>query len=135
MNRREFLKELSSPSQIPSEAPEAPLPFERVPSAGSPRQYRTGARVLVEDVRAWLCRDDGGFYAIDAHCPHLGCLVHPVEYGFVCPCHRSAFNAAGEYKHGPAPRSLRYLYIDLDAAGHLVIYRDRSVDPRDRLIA
>ena len=91
MNRREFFKGLSDETRAETRAR---LPV--VPTAGSPRQYRAGTRVLVEDARAWLCRDRLGFYAIDAHCPHLGCLVRPQENGFVCPCHDSRFNAAGE---------------------------------------
>ncbi len=89
MNRRDLLKDVAG---IPR--PEEPRPLEHivaVPTAGSPRQYRAGARVLVEDARAWLCRDDVGFYAVDAHCPHLGCIVRPTEDGFICPCHQSRF--------------------------------------------
>ncbi len=113
----------------------APYHFSVVQTAGSPRQYHAGSRVLVAEARAWLCRDELGFYAIDAHCPHLGCLFHPVDEGFVCPCHGSRFNPAGERRVGPAPRGLHYLYVDLDAAGQLIIRRDRSADPQDRLVA
>lgn len=139
MNRREFLQQLTDPIREEMSAPIDPalieLPYTSVPTAGSPRQYPRGARVLVEDVQAWLCRDDGGFYAIDARCPHLGCLVRPTQTGFVCPCHKSRFDAAGERKSGSAQRGLRSLYVDLDADGHLVISRERTVDPRERLMA
>ncbi len=92
--------------------------------------------VLVEDARAWLCRDDVGFYAIDAHCPHLGCIVRPDGDGFICPCHRSRFTATGEPAAGsPAPSALRFLYVELDDAGQLIIRRNYPTDPRDRLMA
>jgi len=139
MNRREFLQQLTDPIREEITSPTQPayteLSYISVPTAGSPRQYPRGARVLVEDVQVWLCRDDGGFYAIDAHCPHLGCLVRPIEGGFVCPCHKSRFDAAGERKSGSAPRSLRCLYVDVDTDGHLIISRDRTVDPRERFMA
>ncbi|MEO8391463.1 MAG: Rieske 2Fe-2S domain-containing protein [Chloroflexota bacterium] len=130
MNRRDFFKEISQPEGA---EPLARLPV--VPTAGSPRQYRAGTRVLVEDARAWLCRDSLGFYAVDAHCPHLGCLVHGFEDGFACPCHHSRFNTAGERISGPAASALRYLYIDLDETGQLIICRNRAADPNDRLMA
>jgi Rieske Fe-S protein len=106
-----------------------------VSTAGLPLQYGAGTCILVENVHAWLCRDAVGFYAIDAHCTHLGCLVRLAEAGFLCPCHHSHFGAAGEHISGPAPQGLRYLYVDLDASGRLIIRRDRAADPNDRLIA
>ncbi|HVU14091.1 MAG TPA: Rieske (2Fe-2S) protein [Phototrophicaceae bacterium] len=128
MNRREFLQAFAS-----SQPEIAHLPT--VPTAGSPRQYRAGTRVLVEDVQAWLCRDELGFYAIDAHCPHLGGLVRLTDAGFTCPGHGSRFSTAGERKNGAAPCHLPFLYVDLDAVGFLVIHRDRCADPNERLIA
>ncbi len=138
MNRREFLQEFTEPLLTnPAETPPAPpLPaIQAVPTAGSPRRYAMGARILVEDARAWLCRDDGGFYAVDAHCPHLGCIVRPIEADYVCPGHQSRFNALGEREAGCTPRGLRFLYVDLDAQGQLIIDRQHTVDPRDRFMA
>ena len=126
MNRREFSQWI--PRRVPRTCAIAP-------TAGSPRQYRAGTRILIEDARAWLCRDATGFYAIDAYCPHLGCLIRPENAGWVCPCHGSRFSASGERVTGGAPRDLRYLYIELDEAGNLKIRRDRSADPNDRLMA
>lgn len=118
-------------------------PIQTVPTAGSPRQYRTGACVLVLDVKAWLCRDDGGFYAVDAWCPHLGGDVRPLTAdpasdGWFCVCHASQFDGTGQAIDGPAyhaPRGLRFFYLDVNTDGHLVIRRDRLVDPRDRFMA
>ncbi len=105
------------------------------PTAGSPRQYRAGTRILIEDARAWLCRDEAGFYALDAHCPHLGCLIRPQDDAWICPCHGSRFNASGERVAGGAPRNLRFFYIELDDAGNLKIRRERSADANDRFMA
>lgn len=121
MNRREFLHDLAVPP------PEVLPPIQSVPTAGSPRQYHAGTCVLVRDAHAWLLRDELGFYAIDAGCPHLGGLVRPAAEGWVCPCHGRRYSDAD---HG-----LRYLYLDLDTDGNLIISRARTAHPNDRLIA
>jgi cytochrome b6-f complex iron-sulfur subunit len=138
MNRRNFFKELPRSTMhavqdIPPTAT-ANQP-STMPIAGSPRQYHVGSRVLVEDAHAWLCCDELGFYAIDAHCPHLGCIVQVTEGEFRCGCHGSRFDEKGDYQSGPAKRGLRYLYVDLDSTGNLIIRRDRSAAPHDRFIA
>ncbi|MFN8527341.1 MAG: Rieske (2Fe-2S) protein [Anaerolineae bacterium] len=139
-NRRDLLTSLipdidTTPSDPP--APAALRPIQVVATAGSPRQYPRGSCVLVQDAHAWLCRDDGGFYAVDAICPHLGGDVRPLDGddGFTCRCHRSRFDALGGRISGPAPRGLRFFYLDLSANGDLLIVRARTVDPRDRLMA
>lgn len=98
MNRRQFLRSFI---MLPRE--DTPPVVPSVTTAGSPRRYARGTRTLIEDAQAWLCRDDGGFFAIDA--------LYTDE--------------------------VRYLYVDLDAQGQLVISRDHNqkVDPRDRLMA
>ncbi len=102
MNRREFLRGFIAPLLQDDKDKSAVKPsVPSVPTAGSPRGYARGTRVLVEDVQAWLCRDDGGFFAIDTE----------------------------------STNGLRYLFVDLDATGHLTISRDRVSDPRDRLMA
>lgn len=47
----------------------------------------------------------------------------------------SRYDPQGERLSGPAPRGLRYLVVELDANGTLVIHRDRETHPDDRLIA
>ncbi len=50
----------------------------------------------------------GGLMALYQRCVHLGCKVPFCisSQWFECPCHGSKYNRAGEYKAGPAPRSL-----------------------------
>ena len=50
----------------------------------------------------------GGLMALYQRCVHLGCKVPfcVSSQWFECPCHGSKYNRAGEYKAGPAPRSL-----------------------------
>jgi len=146
MNRREFFKEISDTAvQATSPRPRTPALTVGTTSGsqagsvrgspGSPRQYRRGTRVLISESRAWLCCDDLGFYAIDAQCPHLGSLVQCADNGYRCPGHGSGFDAAGKVVSGPAKHGLRYLVVDLDAGGNLVIRRDCLASPDDRLIA
>lgn len=51
---------------------------------------------------------DGGFLAVDRHCPHLGCVVEwvPEKNHFLCPCHASTFDFHGDYENPPVPRPL-----------------------------
>lgn len=133
MNRRDFLRQ---PLSAPPDAVQSARLLPAVRRAGSPRQYRAGTCVFVEEAQAWLCRDALGFYAIDAHCPHLGCLVRRADSGgFVCLLHGSRFNADGGREAGASRHGLRYLYIDLNDNGDLIIRREHSADPNDRLIA
>jgi len=52
--------------------------------------------------------EDGGFLAISRKCTHLGCTVpwDDEEKKFICPCHASAFDIAGNVISPPAPRPL-----------------------------
>jgi Rieske Fe-S protein len=112
-------------------------------TAGLPADYAAPSITFVHDARAYLGRDASGFYALDAVCPHLGCLVrhvndseHPGDgASFICPCHNSHYDNKGTLISGPAPRRLRYLMVELDSNGALVIHRDREAHPDDRLIA
>jgi cytochrome b6-f complex iron-sulfur subunit len=59
--------------------------------------------------RFYLVRlEDGGFLALSSKCTHLGCTLPWVEkeQKFVCPCHASAFDIAGNVISAPAPRAL-----------------------------
>ncbi len=143
MNRREFLTALSrgavhSSGELLAEMPVRTDPCggtHTVPMAGSPRHYRKGDLVYVKDARAWLGLDEIGFYAIDAICPHLGCCIKHVSGHFVCSGHGARFNADGTCEAGPAPCGLRYVQIDLDEDGYLVINRDITVGRDERLVA
>ncbi|MGH2546560.1 MAG: ubiquinol-cytochrome c reductase iron-sulfur subunit [Actinomycetota bacterium] len=49
-----------------------------------------------------------GLMALYQKCVHLGCRVPfcTQSQWFECPCHGSKYNRAGEYRDGPAPRSM-----------------------------
>ena len=54
----------------------------------------------------WLLRNRDEVRALSVTCPHLGCGVEKAENGFGCPCHTSAFDAAGKRTAGPSPRDM-----------------------------
>lgn len=80
----------------------------------------------------YLVRLQEGFIALYQKCPHLGCAVPwkpevervheeaPVKGLFVCPCHGSTYLRTGQVIKGPAPRSLDYMPVRLEA-GRLVV--------------
>ncbi len=62
----------------------------------------------------------GAFTALDAICPHQGCTVDFVSAseGFLCPCHRSAFDATGKVINGPATSNLKPVAV-VEAGGEV----------------
>ena len=74
----------------------------------------------------WLLRHDHGVAAFSAVCPHLGCTVgfDGSKQEFVCPCHDSAFRKDdGAWLHGPAPRGLDPLPLEIKDGRVRVAYR------------
>jgi len=63
-----------------------------------------------------------GFVALYRKCVHLGCSVPFCDTSkwFECPCHGSKYSINGEYRSGPAPRSLDRFRVDI-VGGKLVV--------------
>jgi cytochrome b6-f complex iron-sulfur subunit len=112
-----------------------PTSEESTLSLGTPDTYRRNTVTYVSQARVYVGRDNGGLYAIDAVCPHLGCLVQQAdEEGFVCPCHDSSFSKDGQALTGPATEPLRFLLLSIDPQNDgLVVDRTQAVDPAVRL--
>ena len=88
----------------------------------------------IERARIFLQKDEGGYYALDNVCTHLGCLIHPQPDGsFACPCHGSRYTADGQVIRGPATRPLPYLELQRDSAGQIVVHRSSTVAATFRL--
>ncbi len=102
---------------------------------GQPDGYTRGSLVYVAQARVYIGHDRGGLYALDAVCPHLGCLVRQNEDGgFMCPCHDSLFDGEGRALGGPATRPLQHLHLWFDQEqGQLVVDRSEAVEPAVRL--
>ncbi|MDX1435983.1 MAG: Rieske 2Fe-2S domain-containing protein [Anaerolineales bacterium] len=84
--------------------------------------------------RFWLSRSEPGVNALYVVCTHLGCLYGWLDdQGFFrCPCHGSQFFKQGEYKAGPAPRSLDQFMlsiVDKDSGEVIAQLNPETMDP------
>ncbi len=115
---------------------EPPSSESSIVPLGQPDSYPRRSLVYVAEARVYVGNDGTGLYALDAVCPHLGCLVEPNEDGgFMCPCHDSIFDQEGHALSGPATRPLQHLYLWFDAEqGQLFVDRSEPVNPEVRLI-
>jgi cytochrome b6-f complex iron-sulfur subunit len=95
--------------------------------AGSPLDYPEGVVRFNKQQRAYVIGAPGGVYALSAVCTHLGCITRFLsdEKCIACPCHGSRFDLEGNVIHGPAPRPLQWLEMQVDATGTLLV--DTSV--------
>jgi cytochrome b6-f complex iron-sulfur subunit len=91
--------------------------------------------VYLEKGRVWLMKDAGGFYALDAICTHLGCIVGQGKTGvaFECPCHGSHFTIDGSVVNGPATQPLPHLRLSRGDDGQIEVNRSQPVDAGSRL--
>lgn len=105
---------------------------------GQPDSYPRNSLVYVAEARVYVGRDRDGLYALDAVCPHLGCLVQrneDEEGGFICPCHDSLFDEEGQALSGPATRPLQHLHLWFDTEqNQLLVDRSEAVAPAVRLV-
>jgi len=64
-----------------------------------------------------------GIMPLYQRCVHLGCRVPFCQQSqwFECPCHGSKYNAAGEYKFGPAPRGMDRFKVTVTEAGDVLV--------------
>ena len=78
----------------------------------------------------WLRRtsEDAEVQALHTTCPHAGCAVgfHESSGAFLCPCHNSAFDLAGERvdlpgKENPSPRPMDRLECKVDESGNILV--------------
>ncbi len=93
--------------------------------AGAADDFPVGARTFIPAAKAWLIRDEDGFSAMSAVCPHLGCTLGEDGAAFACPCHGSRFDAAGAVTHGPAIANMRHLAVEV-ADGRVIIHPEMS---------
>lgn len=105
---------------------------------GQPGNYPRNSLVYMAEARVYVGHDAKGLYALDAVCPHLGCLVkrnEDEEGGFICPCHDSLFDQEGRALSGPATQPLQHLHLWFDAEqNQLLVDRSEAVEPTARLI-
>jgi Rieske Fe-S protein len=98
---------------------------------GYPEEFAEDSVTYDERHSIFVVRESSRFYAMDARCTHLQCLVRweEDEGRFFCPCHGSKFDRQGENLAGPAPRPLDRLEIAVADDGRIVVDKDRVFSP------
>jgi cytochrome b6-f complex iron-sulfur subunit len=94
---------------------------------GKIENFPIGTTRKLDDKNVFIFSDDNGLFAISAICTHLGCIVHPAEFGFQCPCHGSQYDQDGNVTGGPAPRPLEWFEINQEVDGTLFIDAGKAV--------
>lgn len=89
---------------------------------GLASNYPTGTRTPAPEIPALIVHDDQGIKALSLVCPHLGCTVNVNADGFTCPCHGSRFLPDGSLRNGPASKTLTSMKVEVNEAGHLIVY-------------
>jgi len=90
---------------------------EEVLVCGPVDDFAPGSVTAFPAGRFYLARlEDGGFLGLHRQCTHLGCTVpwSAAEQRFVCPCHASTFDIAGQVLGPPAPRPLDLLEVRIE---------------------
>jgi len=85
--------------------------------AGPTGRFERNSVTAFPSGKFYLARlKDGGFLALSRTCTHLGCTVpwNSTEERFVCPCHASAFDIAGQVLSPPAPRPLDFYAVRIE---------------------
>ena len=72
--------------------------------------------------RVYLIKDGHDWYALSAHCTHLGCIINfDSKTGkFHCPCHGSTFDISGNGIAGPAKQALSRLPLKFMDSGDII---------------
>lgn len=99
---------------------------------GTATDFPNDSLTFVAAATAWVGRDEAGYFAMSAVCPHLGCTLRQNESDFACPCHGSRFSQTGAVTHGPANSPMQYLAVIFET-GNLLIDPAKPVTPTTRL--
>lgn len=72
----------------------------------------------------WVIKNGEKITVFTAVCPHLGCTVNAKQEAFVCACHNSKWDVAGDRLDGPTPRGLDVLEHKVEGDVLKVRYQD-----------
>jgi cytochrome b6-f complex iron-sulfur subunit len=106
---------------------------QKVFKIGKPSDYPMGlSEKWKKERQIWVVRNERGIYAMISICRHLGCTPNWFEDKkvFLCPCHGSIYDLAGNVLGGPAPKLLWRPAITIDPVdGQLVVDFNHRQDP------
>lgn len=85
--------------------------------------FAMGTGTYFSAVRAFVCRDGGGLYALSASCTHAGVTINFQNNSgsFHCPAHGSNFDLQGGVTRGPANNPLRHFLVCVGPDGSVQI--------------
>ncbi len=71
-------------------------------------------------------------YGLNPRCPHLGCTVdwNTEQQRFICPCHGSQFDGAGQVLRGPANQPLPLVTVVERQNQVRLVDQAPAIDPR-----
>lgn len=98
--------------------------------AGKSSDYIVGQPKLIKDEKLYVIRKETGFQAMSAKCTHFGCVVDRQTDGtYLCPCHKSSFDAKGLNTNGPAKKPLVW-YQTKEEGGSVFVNLKTIVEPK-----
>jgi Rieske Fe-S protein len=71
----------------------------------------------------WIVRAGDKVQVFSGVCPHLGCSVGAEDEKFVCTCHGSHWDQAGQVTGGPSPRGLDALEHRIEGGSLQIRYQ------------
>lgn len=100
---------------------------------GKPEDYPVGlSEKWKKERQIWVVRNESGTYVMISICRHLGCTPNWFDDKkvFLCPCHGSIYDIAGNVLGGPAPKLLWRTAIKIDPVdGQIVVDFNHRQDP------
>ena len=100
---------------------------------GNLNRFPVNRFTYLENEKLFVYRDHEGVSVVSGVCTHLGCVVEKNTEGFLCPCHGSYYNDAGEVVSGAASKDLPWFMVTTSADGQLVVDLTRKVSPDYKL--
>lgn len=103
------------------------------------QSHLANSRELVQGLRGdatyLIVNDDKSdleYYALNAVCTHLGCVVpwNKAENKFKCPCHGSQYSPTGAVVRGPAPLPLALEHCEVDPQDNVILKSWKETDFR-----
>ena len=102
-----------------------------------PSQFAMNSATYFNGQDTFVCRDNGGLYALSSICTHAGCTndYRANSNDFHCPCHGADFSLNGDVTRGPAFSGLDHYAVCLDNDGSIAFDTSNTVSQDTRLNA